>query len=219
MPKPFRIGPRWFKTKKELEADVSKLLYIERQLPFQITGEPFDFLLALFMLHPFALGEKHVDLTHEIWVCENEVQTGYQGKTAKSRGYWIKRLDGTWTDIGKRHCLANLTEKSRNSLQRTNCLLTMRRTIDPQIKEYSNRYYTIEETEKYDVHHVPPFLHIAETFLQEQGITWDQIQLLSKDGQLGSKLPPDLELAWIAYHRTHATYQLLPRSVHQRLPK
>lgn len=183
------------------------ILHRQPLLPAGVPEEDEPFLRALLMRHPEAqtkvgCGIKRIFVNHDAF---------------GGRCFWVERLDGTKTDWSIKSCLHPPTHRNE-------VIGALRWLAHPQILSFRNRAFggrarmpcaitgklvTVEESH---IDHRPPhtFVELVRLFMEERGLTWEDIKVVSTtDGRTFDTLADVmLAFAWVSFHQKHAVLQV-----------
>jgi hypothetical protein len=164
-------------------------------------GKDFDFLLALL---------KHHDRRSE------KIGPGVTGfrivSVPGAKCVWIRRLDGTETDVSFPRVIERLgftdAQRARYDLTRT-LRAEIAYQIDAARDTHARGLPRIQGGYHVD-HDRPPFAQLIEGFLIEHRLDPATIHITHGErGEPCRLTDPDIATAWRAYHQQHATLRLL----------
>jgi len=205
------IGDKHFKTKKDLEEYVRRIIENIGMCESIKTKskQDYDFFIELFKRHP-KYPEKIANIS-DISIVSNKVCSKYLGLN-------ITKNDGSVDDISWRNCISGK--------EKDNFKCALRISIDAQIKNF--RYMSSNEcdicktldADEYHVDHETHFEELLYNFLQTtkrkrptvfQNTTDNRKSFTSNDSEY--------ELDWQLFHKENARLRILCRSCNLMRPK
>jgi hypothetical protein len=202
--------------------------YIRDMLAGYATGERLShddlrFMCALLARHPNAIQKQGVGVV----AMEVRQNPAYP----QSRGFWLIRADGSSTDFSYWECLRETphTERFHRAL---------RVAIEPDIQAYCRAFFAARHGRPYycpyrgervelrgsHVDHQAPntFQALVQRFVAHEGLEIARVQIDGKaeDNVVQDTLADtDLARRWRAFHRSHATLQVVSRTANLSLLK
>lgn len=216
MAKPIEFG-QWLFPSKKIATEAVRELANNAEIDTPLDGLNHEFLLALIGNHPHVAEKIGAGIQHFV-VRENR----FIGR--KTRGFWIKRVDGSEVDFSWVECLTPSSHRQR-------VLNALRAEVQDDVFAFkqeafrgrsvapcwlSGGWTTFDEA---DVHHETPFLEIVDSLLHGD---FDSIHVTTgaSEGQIGDRLTDrDFADLWRDYHHKRATLHIVHRRAHQSLPK
>lgn len=205
--KPVMIGTRFYAKKKDAADACREVLY--RYPVGSIVDDPDDeeFLHDLLDLHESAVEKRGAGITY-FDVRANEF---------RQPGFYIVRVDGSWTDFSFLKCLTPATHRQR-------VLTAFRRAVADQVLAFKNAAFSVGSTvacavtslrvsadEVHIDHFDPDFNDLALGYVLARG-GWDAFAVERGDGVIGARLADDeQELDWANYHQAHARLQVVSK--------
>jgi len=207
----YRVGNESFDTKKALKERARTIMsnYADGQ---KLDKPSFDFMLGLLQNHPNS---------------EEKIGTGVDCIFVKrnlfygTRGFYIRRNDGTETDFSFRECISPSSHYQK--VKRA-----FRVAVEPLTMKFKSEFFdacggrsfcefTGEEITFLGSHtdHVPPltFDFLLEQFVKEQGILIEKVRLKKAvDNSIRNELEDEhLIRVWINWHTTHAKLRVISK--------
>lgn len=210
----YTINGQHFESQRALQQHVSAFLRDHRP-PYRLTADEAAFMLDLLERHPSAETKIGIGVA-AIWILGN-------GKFGN--GFYVERIDGTREDFSYKQCLRPFTHASK-------CKFAFRRAIDEQVLAVKmqvfrrgDEVFTCPITgepmtwETAHVDHIPPrtFARLLETYMDRQGLTFDDIDLDEAPGGIGKALPHALAADWAAWHQAVAQLRVISADANVRL--
>lgn len=204
------LGPYSFPTKRDAELHLKQLL---RTAPRDAPLHPDDeaMLRDLVARHPDAA---------------EKIGSGIRAITVRvfeygSPCFWIHHDDGPGTDFSYRRALSAPS-------RRADVMAAMRALVEPQIQEFLDgaafpvrcRYSgALLHRGEGEVHHAGPhpFAVLVERFLSRNGLSFDDVALVSAPAAAGRALADRVLAAdWCDYHRAYARLCYVHPDVNRR---
>ena len=120
---------------------------------------------------------------------------------------WVKYDIGDWTPVSWNNLISPKSERQkRHKAMRT----AIQADIDDMRLTLRGECELCQSKDHLQVDHLrPPFMQIADEFITQHG----EFEIINNDDGAGWVFESmDLEAAWIAFHASRATYQILCRS-------
>lgn len=188
-----------------------------------LDADDFVFMLALLGYHPEARDKIGCGV-ESMYVADNPIYPG-----PKSRGFHVRRLDGTETDFSYRECI-QATPHDRK------VIAAMRAAVEPDTIAFKQAAFDaagglvrcpdtgalLSFTTAHVDHKAPlTFDKLVRAFLCTEGFQFDEIALVpSGDNQYQDQLADDgIRQRWIAYHRSHAELEVVSMTANLSLRK
>jgi hypothetical protein len=200
--------------KKQIETVQELVARTPLKTPLQ--GKDLNYMLELFKRHPWYESKAGAGI-ESVQVFEN---SNYGHKP--SRGFWIERVDGTWTDISWRECISPTGQPKRvkNALRHliTEQVHDFRTSMVDKVGNCSITLETLFNHEL-EVDHEPPFTFeaLVKDFLLVSNLDFEEVEVRPPgDGELNDMLvSEDLAEKWKEYHKETAKLRLIKKELNR----
>jgi len=220
---PYKILDKEFKTKKEITEFIRHMIlkYKDNEL---LSDQDFAFIYEILLLHE----EANIKIgpgVSSIWIQTNQ-NTGY----GKTRGFWLKRTDGSITDFSWTKCVNTPKDSHKRDFLRA-----CRTAIEPQIKEFRKKIFKINFNvfcpvtgellfpHTCHIDHEAPmtFERIVSDFIVEKNIDIKTVKINEpKDGDIKTYFSDiNFEKLFYDFHREKAVIQAISKQANLRMKK
>jgi hypothetical protein len=200
------IGEQTFKNQAELRAHIRKLFESHKQDVFTANQETHDFIMQLLPRHHMYASKISGGINHF------RIERG-----RNSRSDWfdtiIVRPDNSEATLSMEACIVAGQKRPLT----VDTKAAMRAAIVPDViafRDASNQQCATCKAKAYEVDHCgsKEFNQLAQDFINENGLCNDIGRTNTKWGFINT----DYANKWIAFHREHATLQMLCRRCHSK---